>query len=154
MWAEKIAPGSVATLEQEAPALVAAHTAVEAAEEHTVAAGIAGPAAVDIAAARTVAAVVEEAARTGAAAAGVLAEGVVAEGRTAEEAVEVAGPVEAKRAREEGHRSLRHIPGEAVATATLAAVPARRPPEQPVRRKMGSRSSKEEHRVRTADISS
>jgi len=155
MWAEKIAPGSGARLEEAAPPSAAAHTAVvvEAAARTAAAAGTAVEgAAADIAAAHTVV-LVEAGART-AAVAGVLVEGAVAEERTAAEALEVAGFVAARRAREVERHSLLHIPAEAVAMEPPAGARASRPPEPPVRRKMGSRSSREEHRVRTADISS
>jgi len=78
---------------------------------------------------------------------------------TAAAAVEMEGPAAAARPeRAVGPRSLRRIPAEAVATEPLVvqeALPLRKPPPPSlVRRKKGSLSSREEHRVRIADISS
>lgn len=82
-------------------------------------------------------------------------EAVAAEHTAAAAAVEVAGPAAvARRVRAVGC----HIPAEVVATEAPAAeeaLPRRKlPPPAPARRKTGSLSWKEEHRVRTADISS
>jgi hypothetical protein len=139
MWAERFAPGSVARLPEEAPAGAAGHIAAEAAVERTAAARIVGKAAaVDIAAGRIV---------------GEAAVGVVAE-HTGAAAAEVAGPAEAKSARVAGL----HIPAEVVAReppVAAEALPQRmRQPPLLARRKTGSRFWREEHRVRTADISS
>ena len=82
-------------------------------------------------------------------------EWAVAAEHIAAAAVEVAGPAAVARpARAAG----RHIPAEVVATeppAAEEALPRRKPPPpSPARRKTGSLSSREEHRVRIADISS
>ena len=134
----RISSESVARLPQEAPAGKAEHIAAVAAEERTAAAGIA---AADIVASHYIAV-----AEVGA---------VVAEHIAAAAAVEVAGPAAVARlARAAG----RHIPSEVVATQAPAAevvLPRRKPPPPaPARRKKGSRSSREEHRVRIADKSS
>jgi len=128
-WAASIAPGTVARLPAEA--LAAEHIAAVAAEERTAAAGIAvEPVAAHIAAA-------------------VVAERTAAAGGAA---------AVARRARAVGRRSLFRIGAEVVATERPAAEGARpllkSQPPSPVRRKRGNPSSKGEHRVRIADISS
>jgi len=129
-WAASIAPGTVARLPAEARACIAA----VAAEERIAAAGIVvEPAAAHIAAAE----------------AAVVAERTAAAG----------GPAAvARRARAVGRRSLFRTGGEVVATERPVAEEAlwllKSQPPSPVRRKRGNPSSKGEHRVRIADISS